>query len=222
MSILPNCHSEEATRFACAQAGYPECMHFLLQRHEGLVHACIRHAEIGGVAYADVAQEGRIGLWRAILRYDPSRQVAFSTFAWRRILGQIWRKSLAYRQNGESLEEEPFECCVAQIAEEAWQQEQICRALREGLETLPLRLRGILEQHYGLNGQPPLSLAAIGRQMGLSRERIRQLRNEALGLLRLPAFSLRLRSLYEQDSRWAYRQARRGYDAQRRRRRAGR
>ncbi len=43
--------------------------------------------------------------------------------------------------------------------------------------------------------------------MGLSRERVRQIRNEALVLLRLPALSLRLRSLSEQDSRAAYRQA---------------
>ena len=43
--------------------------------------------------------------------------------------------------------------------------------------------------------------------MGLSRERVRQIRNAALGLLRLPALSLRLRSLSEQASRAAYRQA---------------
>jgi len=71
-------------------------------------------------------------------------------------------------------------------------------------------------------GEAPLSLAAIGRQWGVTRERVRQLQDEGLGWMRLPAFSLRLRSLCEQDSRSIYRQARRGYDALRRRRRASR
>jgi hypothetical protein len=62
---------------------------------------------------------------------------------------------------------------------------------------------------YGMGDGPPLTLAAIGRQMGLTRERIRQLRNEALVLLRLPALSIRLRGLCNQDSRQAYREARR-------------
>jgi hypothetical protein len=104
----------------------------------------------------------------------------------------------------------------------AWQAEQVHQALQDELSGLPERLRQVIELAFGLSGQAPLSLAAIARQWGLTRERVRQLRNEALGLLRLPAFSLRLRSLYEQDSRAAYRQARRGYDALRRRRRAGR
>ena len=37
---------------------------------------------------------------------------------------------------------------------------------------------------------------------------MRQLHNDALVLLRLPALSMRLRSLCEQDSRQAYQQAR--------------
>jgi len=54
-----------------------------------------------------------------------------------------------------------------------------------------------------------MRLKEIGQQMGVSGERIRQLRNEALVLLRLPALSIRLRGLCEQDSCQAYRQAHR-------------
>jgi len=62
-------------------------MEYLLEKHVGLIHACVRYLEIGGVPYMEAVEEGRIGLWRAILRYDPRRQVAFSTFAWRGIKG---------------------------------------------------------------------------------------------------------------------------------------
>jgi len=74
-------------------------------------------------------------------------------------------------------------------------------------------LRRILEQVYGLGEPPPLTMAEMGRQMGLTRERIRQMRNEALALLRLPALSLQVRSLCERDSRRDYRQARQMNDA---------
>jgi len=213
MTIVPCCHSNRAGLFVCAQAGCPNCMEYLLEENVGLIHACIHYVEIGGVLYVDVVQEGRIGLWRAILHYDPSRQVAFSTFAWRHIWGEVWRYTLTFRQKGEALEEEPFEAGCAQLAEEAWRQAQIAVALREALDVLPERLRGVVEQVYGLGDRSPETMAEIGRQMGLTRERIRQLRNEALALLRLPALSIQVRSLCEQDSRQAYRKARQMNDA---------
>ena len=78
-----------------------------------------------------------------------------------------------------------------------WQQEQLHQALEDELSCLPDDLRQVLELAFGLDGQPPLKLAAIGRQMGLTRERVRQMRNEGLGLLRLPFLSMRLRSQYD-------------------------
>lgn len=194
-------------------------MEELLKGNEGLVHACIQYAEIGGIPYRDAVQEGLIGLWQAIKGYDSSRGVAFSTYAWRQIWGRVWNHALAFSQKGEALEEEPFEGDYAGMAEAAWQQEQIGAAMREMLEMLPERLRGILEKHYGLNDHPPMTMKAIGQQMGLTRERIRQLRNEALVLLRIPALSIRLRGLSGRDSRLDYRQARQLNDAWLRRQR---
>jgi len=95
-------------------------------------------------------------------------------------------------------------------------------ALRELLACLPERSYHVMVAAYGLDGQPPLSLAAIGRLYGLSRERIRQIRNDALVLLRLPALSGRLRRLCDQTDRAAYQRAQTLNRAWRsRRRRAG-
>jgi RNA polymerase primary sigma factor len=58
------------------------------------------------------------------------------------------------------------------------------RALREHVAALPERLRDILVLHYGLAGDAPLSLAKIGQRLGLSRERVRQLKTRALSELR--------------------------------------
>ena len=38
----------------------------------------------------------------------------------------------------------------------------------------------ILRLHYGLDGKKPMALKEIGEKMGLTRERIRQLRRDAL------------------------------------------
>jgi RNA polymerase primary sigma factor len=60
------------------------------------------------------------------------------------------------------------------------ERELTARALRGHVSELPERLREIIILHYGLAGDPPMSLARIGRRLGLSRERVRQLEGRAL------------------------------------------
>lgn len=60
-----------------------------------------------------------------------------------------------------------------------------CRQrITEILNRLTPREKSILRLHYGLNGSPPLSLEEIGRQLGLTRERIRQIESRALTKIR--------------------------------------
>lgn len=56
--------------------------------------------------------------------------------------------------------------------------------LREVLETLSERERDILNMRYGLDGEPPKTLEQVGVHYGLTRERIRQIQEEALVRLR--------------------------------------
>jgi RNA polymerase primary sigma factor len=54
-------------------------------------------------------------------------------------------------------------------------------ALRRALADLPERSREVLQMRYGLNGDAePISLAEIGRRLGLTRERVRQLEADGL------------------------------------------
>ena len=66
----------------------------------------------------------------------------------------------------------------AELAEDALR----ARAVREALADLPERERRILELRFGLDGDPQ-SLEAIGRELGLTRERVRQLEAQALASL---------------------------------------
>jgi RNA polymerase primary sigma factor len=53
--------------------------------------------------------------------------------------------------------------------------------LRKAVAALPEREREVVKMRYGLNGDvEPASLDEIGRRMGLTRERVRQLESVAL------------------------------------------
>lgn len=54
------------------------------------------------------------------------------------------------------------------------------------MENLPERERHVLEMRFGLQGEEPLTLTEVGRRMGITRERARQLEAQALNRLRNP------------------------------------
>lgn len=56
--------------------------------------------------------------------------------------------------------------------------------VQDCLTILDERERQIIRCHYGFDGFPPMTLEAIGQRLGLTRERIRQLRNGALERMR--------------------------------------
>ena len=59
--------------------------------------------------------------------------------------------------------------------------------VREVLESLPPVERTVLTLRYGLDGGQPRTLEEIGRRLGVTRERIRQIQERALAHLREPA-----------------------------------
>jgi RNA polymerase sigma factor (sigma-70 family) len=52
------------------------------------------------------------------------------------------------------------------------------------LKDLPDSERQVLELRFGLSGEEPRTLESIGRQQGVTRERIRQIEAAALARLR--------------------------------------
>jgi RNA polymerase primary sigma factor len=53
-------------------------------------------------------------------------------------------------------------------------------ALHRAVETLPDREKLVIKMRYGLDDHDPLSLELIGREMGITRERVRQIETQAL------------------------------------------
>lgn len=206
MLSLPHPRANDQTSFLCAQSGCSVCLDHLLRCHHGLVVAVVRQQCCGGVPYADLIQEGRIALWQAILHYDQARATAFSAYAWQAIQRRIWwAVAQAQRPQGYLISTAPPDplCQVEAVAQQA----AVRLALQQAMCYLPERLREVLTLAYGLDGQPARSLAALARDYGVTRECVRQWRNDALVLLRLPALSSALRRLCDRNDRQAYRQA---------------
>lgn len=82
--------------------------------------------------------------------------------------------------------EEPFERATASL-----QREDISKAL----EALPVRERRLIELRYGLTGEEPLTLEEIGRDLGVTRERARQIETSTLRKLKRLPEAQRLREL---------------------------
>ncbi len=204
MSSLHLLDPQGSEIYRCAQAGCQACLNRLLVYHEGLIQVVVRKQYLGGhSAYADLVQEGRIALWHAILRYDPARGTRFSSFAYVAIRRQIWR-AVVLAERGWVWARPAAGPDVAEQVEARWFWHRLQAEVAAVVAQLPEPLRQIIDEYYGLAGQEPRSLKAIGRRLGFSKERVRHLRNDALLLLRLPALSTLLRELCEYGDRSAY------------------
>ncbi len=191
---------DAATLFARAQGGCARSLDQLMRQHDGLVHAVVRRQVLGDLAFAEALQAGRIGLWRAILGYDPSRGLAFATYAWPAILRHVWR----------AVKRPPTAPATAPLAGPPWAvppeplatalASAVHQALGRLVQRLPARLRYVIVARYGLSAAPPASYRAIGAALGVSGERARQLHQAALAQLRQPAASQTLRSLLDRHT----------------------
>lgn len=67
-------------------------------------------------------------------------------------------------------------------------------AVHAAIQDLPEREANILSQYYGMSDDDPKSLEQIGHELGLSRERVRQLKERGLQRLRHTSRSSHLRA----------------------------
>ena len=69
--------------------------------------------------------------------------------------------------------------------------------LNEVLDTLAPREAEVLKLRFGLSDGTPYTLEQLGRTLGITRERVRQIEKKALMKLRHPKRSIRLREFVE-------------------------
>jgi RNA polymerase sigma factor (sigma-70 family) len=188
----------EATQFIQAQAGCAESLNQLMTRHDGLVQAVVRQQVLGELPFEEALQAGRIGLWRAILGFDPARGFAFSTYAWPSIKHHIWRAVKVYGRSHP--DHAPFPHLETPGPAAVWEAKAIEQALLRMVRCLPPRLEYVILARYGLKGRTPFRYRQIGAALGVTKQRAHQLHAEALARLRHPAHSYHLRTLLDRHT----------------------
>jgi RNA polymerase primary sigma factor len=73
--------SDEVMLARRIERGDPDARRAMIEANLGLVHAIAGRYRTSGVSFADLAQEGTIGLIRAVERFDHRRGVRFSAYA---------------------------------------------------------------------------------------------------------------------------------------------
>jgi RNA polymerase sigma factor (sigma-70 family) len=212
--------SQEANLFHQAQQGCRVSLNRLMAEHERLVQFNVRRQCSGQVAFEECVQAGRIGLWRAILGYQPERGWAFSSYAWPSISRAVWRVVREAQRRpvvGLGLRQ-PRRGSDPAVAYET---EAVKQALHDLVARMPEPLPQVITASYGLKESGPSGVRPIGAKLGLSRERVRQLRQEGLVWLRHPGHSAALRTLLGRHELSDYEQAYQQAQAWRQRRRHG-
>jgi RNA polymerase primary sigma factor len=72
----------------------------------------------------------------------------------------------------------------AEMPDERAYDHALSEDMEKALNTLSEREQTILSLYFGLNGEDPLTLEEIGKELGLTRERIRQIKEKAIQRLR--------------------------------------
>jgi RNA polymerase primary sigma factor len=146
----------------------------IIQANQRLVVSNAAKFIRSGVPMADLISEANVALMNAVDRFDVSRGFRLSTYAtfamFRHLNRFVQREQKRTALGGDEVEPLVDDSPPDWI--DVHPQEQIA----EILAALPIRERGIIAMRYGLHGdQRPRTLAEIGDEFGLSKERIRQL-----------------------------------------------
>ncbi len=158
-----------------------------------LVLAMAKRTRIPNVEFAELVSEGNMALLRSIEKFDVARGFKFSTYACRAILKSFNRlatKTGRYRQYFPTEYDPEMERSDYDEKKHEMQRDDSVESLRDILAQNRARLteteRLVVMERFALgrDGQKGRTLAQVGKIVGLTNERVRQIQNHALDKIR--------------------------------------
>jgi RNA polymerase sigma factor (sigma-70 family) len=131
-----------------------------------------------GVPYDDLVQEGMIGLWEAQKRYDPEKGASLATYA------GFWIKKRILQFMDRESRELASTSLPRQVMDELadLREEPASESLPESM--FPRDMPAVEQRILRLQFEDSRSLGEVARELGKSREWVRQRRQMALRRLR--------------------------------------
>ncbi len=161
----------------------------IIQANTRLVVSIARRCKHAADAFDEMISTGNLILIKAVERFDYSRGFRFSTYATHSVQRELFRSSGKRQKLGlkeVSTAPEILLGCVELRNDGNGHAEQArkvgyVRSLME--KVLPEREQRVVISRFGLDSDGGKTLREIGEAMGLSKERVRQLQNQALDRL---------------------------------------
>lgn len=203
------------------QNGDNQALEELLENNKKFIYKIsnkLSTAKDNAVDQEDLIQEGRIGLIKAAERYNSDMDTGFISYAYYWIYQCMYRFMYPKRsmvnatirfvsinvpvgdeedtELGDMLADDKDEFCSV---EESIYHQELCKELHAAIENeLNPREKQVLSLRFGLDGGT-YTLEQIGRTVGVSKERIRQIEVESLKKLRTGKWGRLKRREYEEE-----------------------
>jgi RNA polymerase sigma factor (sigma-70 family) len=161
----------------------------LVRANMALVLAMGKRTRIPNVEFSELISEGNMALLRSVEKFDASRGFKFSTYACRAILKSFNRlatKTGRYRQHFPTEFDPDLERSDYDVMKHDIQKKDSVEALREIIAKNHANLsqveRTVVVERFalGTDRRKGRTLAEVGKIVGLTNERVRQIQNLAL------------------------------------------
>jgi len=164
----------------------------LVRANLALVLAMAKRTRIPNVDFGEIVSEGNMALLRAVEKFDAGRGFKFSTYGCRAILKSFNRlatKTGQYHQRFPAEYDPAMEQSDYDVKRHEFQQADTIETVREILLLNRAALtdveRTVVMERFAINtDERRKTLAEVGKMVGLTNERIRQIQGCALGKIR--------------------------------------